>query len=644
MDLEVESTPDSKPSGPFPTSDDAENPLLPAQADPVDPWGKLQGKAATDPWPLLRRMIKRSAPYWRPILGIFVLGWVVTFIRYLRAYLFKPLTDDVLVPATNAGLTWEALEPSLSNLGLALGISLFVQPIAVFLRSYGAHWIIAGIRRDVDQEVASKFLAAPLRTHRSGSSGDFLARALGDAELACRSVGIIYNEGIINLQLVLGGAIALFYASWQLALFSLVSMPPFLFLISFFGRRIQRQSERRQETQGDLSQRLLTILSGIKVIKAFQGQQLEEDAFAVETGKYLKRHMKVIWNGVLAKASSELLNTLIGFLILGFGVWLMLNSMWGITLGTLFQFALTMVTVYTPIKALTKSYPSVMESTGGAARLFSVLDMEAEPADRPGARSMKGLAPTIRFKDVRFSYAGSTIGSGGDAEVLRGINLEIERGEVVAVVGRTGAGKSTLVDLILRFYDPTEGSISIDGIDLRELERASFLDHVAVVTQEPFLFDESIFENIRYGRPDATEAEIHAAAEAASASEFIDQLPQGYSTPVGEFGLRLSGGQRQRLTIARAILANPTILVFDEATSALDAQTERAVQAAIESLRGERTIFLIAHRLSTIRHADRIVVLDQGQVADIGDHESLMSRPGIYRELIGAQGAGASPP
>jgi len=240
---------------------------------------------------------------------------------------------------------------------------------------------------------------------------------------------------------------------------------------------------------------------------------------------------------------------------------------------------------------------------------------------------MTGLSHSIRFRDVHFDY--------GEGEILRGIDLEVQPGEVIAFVGRTGTGKSTLMDLLLRFHDPTRGSIEIDGIDLRDLQRNSFLDHVAIVTQEPFLFDETIAENIRYGQRDASDEEVREAATAASAHEFIDQLPQGYATPVGEFGLRLSGGQRQRITIARAILCNPAILVFDEATSALDAKTERAVQVAIEALRGQRTIFLIAHRLTTIRHADRIVVLDEGRIAEIGDHDALMSRPGIYRELIG---------
>jgi subfamily B ATP-binding cassette protein MsbA len=318
----------------------------------------------------------------------------------------------------------------------------------------------------------------------------------------------------------------------------------------------------------------------------------------------------------------------VGTLILGIGGVLALNGRWDITIGTLTAFALILVTTYKPVKTLTSSYANIMESIAGASRLFQILDMEEEPPDRPDARAMAGLSHSIRFRDVHFDY--------GEGEILRGIDFEVQPGEVIAIVGRTGTGKSTLMDLLLRFHDPTRGSIEIDGIDLRDLQRKSFLDHVAVVTQEPFLFDETIAENIRYGRLDASDKEVRAAAEAASADEFIDQLPEGYATRVGEFGLRLSGGQRQRITIARAILCNPAIFVFDEATSALDAKTERAVQLAIEALRGQRTIFLIAHRLTTIRHADRIVVLDEGRIAEIGDHESLMSHPGIYHELIGA--------
>ena len=488
----------------------------------------------------------------------------------MRAWLAKPLLDEVLVPSANRDVDLAAVEPLLWRIGLVFALTLLVTPLAILGRMYVSNWIVARVRKDVDQAVAKKFLDAPLELHRHASSGDFLARALTDAQLACQSLNVLYKDLLNNSLLLLGGAIAMVYTSWQLALISLTTVPPLMILLSTFGRRIHERTRRRQETQGDLSQRLVAILSGIKVIKAFQGQQAERKAFARETEKYFRRHMKVIWNRVVAKASTEALNQTVGALILGVGAWLALNDMWGVTLGSLGAFALILVQIYKPIKSLTASYTRVMESAAGADRLFQVLDMEEEEPDRPNARPMSGISHSIRFRDVRFDY--------GETRILKGVDLEVRPGEVIAIVGRTGTGKSTLMDLLLRFHDPTSGSIEIDGVDLRDLQRKSFLDHVAVVTQEPFLFDETILENIRYGRRDASESEVRAAAAAASADEFIDQLPQGYDTPVGEFGLRLSGGQRQRITIARAILSNPAILVFDEATSALDAKTERAVQ------------------------------------------------------------------
>jgi ABC-type multidrug transport system fused ATPase/permease subunit len=572
-------------------------------------------------------MIRMTLSHWRPLAAVIIFSAIFSASRFVRAWLAKPLLDEILVPAANNALDLQAVEPRLWQLGVIFGIALIITPVAMFYRSYLALWVVGRVRKEIDLAVAHKFLVAPLRIHRGGSSGDLLSRALTDVQLACKSLNVLYRDVVNSVLMLLGGAFTMFITSWQLALISMATVPPLLLVLQFFGHRIQRQTQRRQETQGDLSQRLVAILTGIKVIKAFRGHDLELQAFERETETYFKRFMKVAWNQVMAKSSTEALNQTVGTLILGLGAVLALNGLWDVTIGTIAAFALILVTTYKPVKTLTGSYSSIMESVAGASRLFQILDMEEDPPDRPDARVMTGLSHSICFRDVHFDY--------GEGEILRGIDLEVQPGEVIAFVGRTGTGKSTLMDLLLRFHDPTRGSIEIDGIDLRDLQRNSFLDHVAVVTQEPFLFDETIAENIRYGRLDASDEEVRKAAAAASADEFIDDLPEGYRTSVGEFGLRLSGGQRQRITIARAILSNPAILVFDEATSALDAKTERAVQVAIEALRGQRTIFLIAHRLTTIRHADRIVVLDEGRIAEIGDHEALMSRPGIYRELIG---------
>ena len=593
-----------------------------------------RASGSRSPWPLIGRMLRFSLVYKQSLVAVVLLGALIAVSTYARAWLLQPLLDEALVPISSGKVELQSVLPVLTEIGILGGLTLIALPVAVLGRTYAAQWICARVRQDVDIAVAHKFLNAPLRSVRDGSSGDFLTRSMADAQIALLGVQLVYKDAILNVQMLLCGVAMMFYISWQLTLASLVAVPPFSLIMSHFTSRLLARVTRRQESQGDLSQRLIAILAGIKVIKAFSGEALEQGAFNRESMKYFRRHMKVMMNGALIKATGEVTYPTVGASVIGLGGALVIQGLWGLSIGDLTAFALVLVTIYKPIAHLTQSYPQLIEYAGSAERLFVILDMEAEVEDRPDAKPMTGLSRSIRFRDVHFDY--------GKGEILRGIDLEVKAGEVVAIVGRTGSGKSTLMDVLLRFHDPTRGAIEIDGVDLRDLQRSSFLDHVAVVTQEPFLFDETISENIRYGRPEASDAEVRAAATAAAAHDFIKDLPEGYETLAGEFGLRLSGGQRQRITIARAILANPAILVFDEATSALDAQTERAVQTAIEEMRGQRTIFLVAHRLSTIERADRIVVLDRGRVAEIGDHESLLARGGIYSELIGVQHAHAS--
>jgi ABC-type multidrug transport system fused ATPase/permease subunit len=339
--------------------------------------------------------------------------------------------------------------------------------------------------------------------------------------------------------------------------------------------------------------------------------------------------MKVIVQGLLSRSLVELLNSATALGVLFVGSYLVMTGTWELTIGGLSAFTLAAAMTYAPLKKISRGWPALMEASASATRFFEILDEDEEPADAEDAIAATPLRDRIEFDHVGFSY--------GDTPVLRGLSFEVERGEVVAIVGPTGAGKTTLADLLLRFYDPSEGAIRIDGVDLRMLRRDSFLDQVAVVTQEPFLFDTTIRQNILYGRPDASPEAFRSAARTAHVDEFADQLPEGYDSEVGEAGLLLSGGQRQRITIARAILKDPSILVFDEATSSLDAKTERIVQDALDALRGRRTIFVIAHRLSTIRRADRILVLDQGRIVQQGTHAELIARDGLYRELTSLQ-------
>jgi subfamily B ATP-binding cassette protein MsbA len=588
--------------------------------------------------PLLR-MLAFARPY---LLLIGIAGFFSLLFsggRYGRALLLKPVLDDVLLPAqagdssalsVESFFTLSASGPTSLQWIVLAGVGIvFVMPIASFAKAYLQAYALGSISMDVKKTIAQKLLHLPLSFHQGTSSGDTLSRTLNDASQAEQVLHLVFSDFMLASAMVTMGIASLFFISWQLALVSLLSAPAIVGVLALFSGRIRKTAARRQMQLSEVTQRLVSILSGIKVIKAFKGEEAESRAFAGETHKLFKRAMKVVKNRVMSRTVVEMLNTGMGVGVLILGMVLVLQERWGLTVGDLAAFTTALATTYKPVKTLSKGWAKLMDSLSSAERLFEILDMPADLPDAPDAVDIAGIREGIRFERVGYSY--------GREAVLRDITLEVHANEVVAIVGRTGSGKTTLMDLLLRFDDPDTGSIQIDGIDLRQISRDSLIRQIAVVTQEPFLFDTTIRENIRYGRPDATEEEVLAAAGAAHIDEFVDQLPEGYDTPVGEFGMLLSGGQRQRITIARAIVKNPAILVFDEATSSLDAKTERTVQDAIDSLRGTRTVFVVAHRLSTIRHADRIIVLEQGRVSQEGSHEELMAETGLYREFVSLQ-------
>ncbi len=588
----------------------------------------------------LRRMLAFARPYIGLITVAALLNLVFSGGRYARALLLKPLLDGVLLPAgrgeTPPGFEFGDLftiapggpTPLQWIVMVSIGI-VFVMPVTLFAKSYLQQYALGSISMDLKKTIASKLLRLPLSFHRGTASGDTLSRVLNDVTAAEQVLNLVFSEFLLAVAMVFMGIASLLLISWQLTLVSMVSAPAIVVVLALFSRKIRRTAARRQAQLSEVTQRLIGILSGIKVIKAFKGEENENRAFAVETDKLFKRAMKVVKNRVLSRSLVEVLNTAVGVGVLLLATVLVLEGRWGLTTGDVAAFTTALATTYKPVKTLSKGWAKLMDALSSAERFFHILDMPVELPDSTGAVELTGVHDEIRFDRVSYSY--------GREEVLRDVSLAVRANEVVAIVGRTGSGKTTLMDLMLRFDDPDEGSITIDGVDLRNIKRDSFLDRVAVVTQEPFLFDTTIRENIRYGRPDASEEEIRTAARHAHVEEFVDQLPEGYDTPVGEFGTLLSGGQRQRITIARAILKNPSILVFDEATSSLDAKTERTVQQAIDTLRGKRTVFVVAHRLSTIRNADRIVVLEQGRVSQEGTHDELIAQSGLYREFVALQ-------
>ena len=565
----------------------------------------------------LKRLLTYFKPYTPWIVIAFVAVMIVSATSGATAYLVKPALDDVFD------------QHNIRTLKLICLATVFIYAIKGafrFTQAYILRLIGQKIIRTLREQLYRHYQFLSIDYYTETSGGIMMSRITNDVQIvqqAGPALVELFREPFTMIGLL---AVAV-YMNWRMSLVVLLVFPFVYLPISRFGKKVRKFTKKGQEKMGELSSILKENFTGIRVIKAFGMEEYEIARFSRENDNVYSAIIRTIVFDELAAPIIELLGAISAGGVIYLGAMQVFTKQ--ISTGQFFSFLASAGLMYEPVKKLSKVNVAIQQALGAGERIFEVLDTGATVTDKPGATELPAVQREVAFKGVRFRY--------GDAWVLKGLEFKVPFGQVVALVGSSGAGKSTLVNLIPRFYDPTEGRISMDGVDITDVTLVSLRSQIGMVTQDVFLFNDSVRKNIAYGIKDAPMDDVIAAAKAANAHDFIMELPKGYETMIGEMGVRLSGGQRQRLSIARAIYKNPPILIFDEATSSLDAESEREVQTALENLMHDRTTFVIAHRLSTVRNADRILVLSDGVVVEDGRHEELMALCGEYHRLYKIQ-------
>lgn len=569
------------------------------------------------------RNYKRLLIYIKPYLGRFGLAIICIIIAsganlYLP-WIIKDMIDKVLAEKDMA---------MLNIISVSIVVVFAIRGFFYYWQSYLVSYIGQRVVVDVREVMFRKFQRMPMAyfdKHQTGETMSYLTNDVGAIQSA-----LVDNliEMFTESSVLVGSIAMMLYLDWKLTLLTLITVPLVGSAMRIFGKKIKSSSRVIQEKLADITSLLQESISSIRVVKSFVRENYEIDRFRVENELNFKATMKNVQQTSLLTPTVEFLAAVAVTLIVWFGGYEVVNGI--MSAGALVAFLTYAVNLANPVKRLSRIYGKLQKAMAAIDRIFGVLDLKETVNDKPDAIELPQVKGNVSVENVTFSYDGIH-------NALENVSFEVKSGQMIAFVGPSGAGKSTIANLIPRFYDVTSGSIKIDGFDIRDVKVDLLREQIGIVPQETLLFSTTVMENIRYGRLDATDDEVIAAAKAANADKFIRDLPEGYQTKIGERGLNLSGGQRQRMAIARAMLKNPQILILDEATSALDTESEKIVQSALDELMKGRTSFVIAHRLSTIFAADKIFVIDKGKICESGTHKELLARGGVYSNLYNIQ-------
>ena len=534
-------------------------------------------------------------------------------------WIIKDMIDEVLADKNGTMLNWIAA--SIIAIFVVRGLFWYGQN---YLMSYVGQSVIIDIRA----AVFKKLQRLSVSFYDKNKTGTIMSYVTNDVNALQSAMVENTIEMITEGFILIGSVVAMIYLDWRLTLFTVCTFPVVLWFMEFFGKKIRKTGGRIQECTADITSVLQESVASARVIKSFVREDYEVDRFDVENRANFRANMKNAQLMATLTPVVELVAAIGVTMIIWYGGNNVINGT--ITAGSLVAFLTYAVNISNPIKRLTRVIGNIQKALAAAQRVFMIIDMPEEIAESRDAKQLPEVSGKVEFQNVSFAYDDK-------GNVITDLSFSVKPGEVIAIVGPSGAGKSTIANLLPRFYDVNKGDIKIDGHSVREVTLDSLREQVGIVPQETMLFNGSVYNNILYGRLDATKEEIEAAAKAANAHDFIMQLTDGYETKLGDRGVNLSGGQRQRIAIARAILKNPRILVLDEATSALDTESERVVQEALDRLMVGRTSFVIAHRLSTIKNADKILVLEKGNLVESGTHDELLALDGLYAHLYKIQ-------